>query len=326
MRPYFRPASFYFLALFLLLAEARSNALPSLIPTDECGTRPVVEEIKTGSRIVGGREAQLGAWPWQVSLQIYHFGIGLRYLHVCGGSLINNNSVLTAAHCITEKLKPKVWRAVIGLHHLYLHNSHTVKSRIRAIMVHSKYNKHTSENDVALFKLSKSVIYSDYIQPICLPNTSVLLTDETTCYISGWGLKYEHGSYLLQEAQIGVIPLEICNRYDWYAGSVSRNHLCAGSETGSVDSCQGDSGGPLMCYFPSDTKYYLIGITSYGIGCGRPKQPGVYVHIANYRRWIDRHVRLFNKTTTCSITVKHCVGTGSHRRLTEYSGSSQQPL
>lgn len=64
----------------------------------ECGTRPVVDEITTGTRIIGGHDAQLGAWPWQVSLQVYHFGVG--YVHVCGGSLINHNSVLTAAHCV----------------------------------------------------------------------------------------------------------------------------------------------------------------------------------------------------------------------------------
>uniref|UniRef100_A0A8D2KQA1 Peptidase S1 domain-containing protein n=1 Tax=Varanus komodoensis TaxID=61221 RepID=A0A8D2KQA1_VARKO len=272
----------------------------------DCGTRPAVDKLKTGARIVGGYEAQLGAWPWQISLQIYRLGIGLRYLHVCGGSLINNNSVLTAAHCIKEKLKPEIWKAVIGLHHLYLHESHTVQSRVRAIMIHSKFNKKTLENDVALFKLSKPVIYNDYIQPICLPNTSLLLTDGTPCYISGWGLKNENGvgTYILHEAQIRIIPLKICNRYDWYAGAVSRNNLCAGSETGHVDSCQGDSGGPLMCQFPNDKKHYLIGITSYGIGCGRPKQPGVYVDIANYRHWINSHVALYNNTTRLSI---HCV-------------------
>ena len=66
----------------------------------ECGTRPVVDEIATGTRIIGGHDAQLGAWPWQVSLQVYHFGVG--YVHVCGGSLINHNSVLTAAHCVRK--------------------------------------------------------------------------------------------------------------------------------------------------------------------------------------------------------------------------------
>ncbi|KAF7246935.1 Transmembrane protease serine 12 [Varanus komodoensis] len=233
-------ASLSSLVVFALLGGGRSSSLSALLRTNDCGTRPAVDKLKTGARIVGGYEAQLGAWPWQISLQIYRLGIGLRYLHVCGGSLINNNSVLTAAHCIKEKLKPEIWKAVIGLHHLYLHESHTVQSRVRAIMIHSKFNKKTLENDVALFKLSKPVIYNDYIQPICLPNTSLLLTDGTPCYISGWGLKNENGvgTYILHEAQIRIIPLKICNRYDWYAGAVSRNNLCAGSETGHVDSCQ----------------------------------------------------------------------------------------
>ncbi|KAF7246934.1 Transmembrane protease serine 12 [Varanus komodoensis] len=66
----------------------------------DCGTRPFVDEISAGNRIIGGHDAQPGAWPWQVSLQVYHFGVG--YYHVCGGSLITNNSVLTAAHCIKK--------------------------------------------------------------------------------------------------------------------------------------------------------------------------------------------------------------------------------
>uniref|UniRef100_A0A8D0C265 Peptidase S1 domain-containing protein n=1 Tax=Salvator merianae TaxID=96440 RepID=A0A8D0C265_SALMN len=101
---------------------------------------------------------------------------------------------------------------------------------------------------------------------------------------------------VLQEAQVKIIPLSLCNRYDWYAGRITDNMLCAGTEGGGVDSCQGDSGGPLTCIFPNVKKYYLAGITSYGYGCGRPKFPGIYVHIANYRNWIDQH--LLDQTTT----------------------------
>uniref|UniRef100_A0A8D2IPE7 Peptidase S1 domain-containing protein n=1 Tax=Varanus komodoensis TaxID=61221 RepID=A0A8D2IPE7_VARKO len=265
---------------------------------------PFVDEISAGNRIIGGHDAQPGAWPWQVSLQVYHFGVG--YYHVCGGSLITNNSVLTAAHCIKKWTDPAVWRVVIGLHHLFHHQYYTVKSQIRAILKHSDFKKESYENDVAMFILTDYVSFNKYIQPICLIDTPHLITDKTTCYISGWGSKEERGrgTYILQEAQVNIIPLFTCNRFDWYAGAIGWNMICAGSETGDVDSCQGDSGGPLTCRFPNDTKYYLIGITSFGIGCGRPKLPGVYVRMSFYRSWIESHLALFSKATIIYI---HCI-------------------
>uniref|UniRef100_A0A8D2ILR4 Peptidase S1 domain-containing protein n=1 Tax=Varanus komodoensis TaxID=61221 RepID=A0A8D2ILR4_VARKO len=291
------PASFW--ELLVLLGGAPLSVLPSLTPEDECGTRPTVKQLAMGTRIIGGHDAELGAWPWQVSLQVQDIHVG--YRHVCGGSLINNNSVLTAAHCIKNYVNPDIWRAVLGLHHLYKYQSHTVKHQVKAIMIHPEYEMTTYENDIAVFKLLTIVKYNDYIQPICLPKTPLLLNDQTPCYISGWGQTKENGKgkLILQEAQVNIIPLKVCNRYDWYGGAVSWNMICAGSASGHVDSCQGDSGGPLVCYFPDATKYYLIGITSSGYGCGRPKYPGIYVHTAYYRSWIDSH--LHNKTTTASI-------------------------
>uniref|UniRef100_A0A8D0DQM8 Peptidase S1 domain-containing protein n=1 Tax=Salvator merianae TaxID=96440 RepID=A0A8D0DQM8_SALMN len=284
-----------FLAVVVLLAEAPSEDLTSVLDRNECGSRPLSDG--TGSRIVGGHDAQPGAWPWQVSLQIYRIGIG--YLHVCGGSLITNDSVLSAAHCVRMR-KPELWRAVLGLHHLYRHNYHTVKIRVLTIISHYRFSKRTFANDIAVFILSKPILYSDYIQPICLPEAHLFLNDDMPCYITGWGLTKERGrgSYILQEAGIKNIPLEICNEEDWYDGTVSRNNLCAGSETGHVDACQGDSGGPMSCYLPHVAKYYLIGITSYGIGCGRPKAPGVYVHVSSYRNWI---LRVLNKSHTTDV-------------------------
>ncbi|XP_032991698.1 transmembrane protease serine 12-like [Lacerta agilis] len=288
--------------LALVLGQAVTLNLTSLLPSEDCGTRPLMGEMTEWNRIVGGRDAEPGAWPWQVSLQVYRFGTG--YHHICGGSVINNYSVLTAAHCIKKWTDPAFWRVVFGLHHLYNYESSTVKRHVRAIVMHSGFKRSTYENDVALFKLKRPISYSNYIQPICLPNsTTQLVADENPCFISGWGNTEEkgRGKFILQEAQVDVIPLYICNRYDWYAGVVSWNMLCAGSETGHVDSCQGDSGGPLVCYFPDYTKFYLIGITSFGVGCGRPKLPGIYIRAKNYRPWIDKAVAIFSRTSTMSI-------------------------
>uniref|UniRef100_A0A8D2J1B8 Peptidase S1 domain-containing protein n=1 Tax=Varanus komodoensis TaxID=61221 RepID=A0A8D2J1B8_VARKO len=245
----------------------RAFALSSL--ESKCGKRPLMNQIPIGTRIVGGHDAEVGAWPWQVSLQIYEIGLG--YYHICGGSLINNNSVLTAAHCIKSSM------ITIGLHHLHEYNSRTVTRRVRAITIHSNYTPQNYENDIALFTLIKSIKYNDYIQPICLPDINLFINSEYPCYITGWGNTKEKERLVLQEARVRIIPLTTCNRNDWYGGKITFNMLCAGSESGHVDSCQGDSGGPLVCYIPKTSRFYLIGITSFGYGCGRPKHPGVYV-------------------------------------------------
>ncbi|KAM3843460.1 transmembrane protease serine 12-like [Vipera latastei] len=294
LRRFGAPLSSLFPLLFLL-SESPSKAWSSVIPTTDCGTRPVVDDIVTGTRIVGGHDAQLGGWPWQVSLELYRFGKG--FGHVCGGSLINHNSVLTAAHCIKEWTVASFWRAVIGLHHLSRYHVHTKKSRIRAIIMHSDFNKITYDNDIVLFKLMESIKFNQYIQPICIPDAPVALNDEMPCFITGWGqtTEKERERDVLQEARVDIIPISTCNRHDWYAGMVKDKMLCAGSVKGGVDGCQGDSGGPLACYLPDVTRYYLVGISSFGFGCGRPRLPGVYLQTGFYRRWIQSQVILFDK-------------------------------
>ncbi|KAK9407160.1 transmembrane protease serine 12 [Crotalus adamanteus] len=244
--------SLFSLALFCVASSFAKDG-------QECGTRPAIST--SGSRIVGGHESEEGAWPWQVSLQVYKHGGG--FIHLCGGTLINNRTVLTAAHCCTTKMFPEMWRAVIGLHHLFRHKTYTIRRRVQAIRIHYFFDTATYKDDIAVFHLSKPITFNSYVQPVCLPNFTLALTSDMTCFISGWGMKKEktRGSFTLQEAQLRIFSLDICNRYDWHAGSVPDTAFCAGSETGGVDTCQGDSGGPLVCL--SDSKYYIVGITSY---------------------------------------------------------------
>ncbi|XP_070790530.1 transmembrane protease serine 12-like [Pituophis catenifer annectens] len=282
------------------IQERSPHRLRNLV-TGECGIRPAVGI--SGSRIVGGNESEAGAWPWQVSLQVYNHGAG--FIHLCGGTLLNNLTVLSAAHCCIGKSRPERWRAVIGLHHLFKHKTYTIKRRIKAIKIHYFYHSKGYDDDIAVFRLSKSVTFNDYVQPACLPNITLALTSDMECFVSGWGMKKEKGkgSLTLQEAQIKIFSLDTCNQYDWHAGTIPDTAFCAGSETGDVDTCQGDSGGPLVCYL-SDSKYYVVGITSYGIGCGRPKFPGIYTNLPKYMIWLRRQM---SKTNTVSIQQVLCL-------------------
>uniref|UniRef100_A0A8C5SJB7 Peptidase S1 domain-containing protein n=1 Tax=Laticauda laticaudata TaxID=8630 RepID=A0A8C5SJB7_LATLA len=177
-----------------------------------------------------------------------------------------------------HSLRESIWRAVIGLHNLNEDNSHTIKRRIKAINIHPNYMADTHDNDIALIILVRSIKFNDYVHPICLPTTNLLKNQQYPCYISGWGKTKEKGTFLLF-------------LLSWYGGTITLNMICAGFLAGGVDSCQGDSGGPLTCYLPTTTKFYLIGITSFGYGCGRPKYPGVYVRTINYLNWINKYLK-----------------------------------
>ncbi|NXX95306.1 TMPSC protease, partial [Centropus bengalensis] len=182
------------------------------------------------------------------------------------------------------------WRAILGMRSLRKHGKQSAKRTIRSITVHPRFNRETFENDLALFELSSAVRYSDYIQPICLLPTDLApaIDNQTECYIIGWGRTAEKGtmSPVLKEARVEIIPSSVCNSSAAYGGLIDNNMICAGSPFGGTDTCQGDSGGPLACHQPCTNRYYLIGIASFGIGCGRPKFPGIYVRISQYRQWI----------------------------------------
>ncbi|XP_077644709.1 transmembrane protease serine 12 [Lonchura striata] len=263
----------------------------------ECRQQPQLGR-SVASWIVGGHEAPEGAWPWVVSLQVLR-GAG-RFLHLCGGVLLGPRAVLTAGHCVDRRTDPWSWRAVLGVHNLQKHGPQTARRRIRRIMVHSEFRRETFENDVALFELKSAVRYSRSIQPACLPPAALLppLENSSDCSISGWGRTSEKGklSSVLKQAHVGILPPSLCNSSEGYAGLMNDKALCAGAWAGGTDSCQGDSGGPLVCYHPGSAKYYLVGIASFGVGCGRPRYPGIYVRLSQYRKWIKAKVLLTNQT------------------------------
>ncbi|XP_068519728.1 transmembrane protease serine 12 isoform X2 [Anas acuta] len=246
--------------LLLLVGTVPAVVAPQTLwdSTGACGERPLIDKT-SGSRIVGGHDAEAGAWPWD----------------------------------------PYFWRAVLGTHNLWKHGKHAARRSIRSIIVHPEFDRETFENDIALFQLNSAVRYSYYIQPICLPSAHLYLYigQETECFISGWGRIAEKGKTpsVLQEAQVEIIPHSACNNSDAYGGMINNNMICAGSPLGGIDSCQGDSGGPLVCYHPGDNKFYLLGVTSFGYGCGRQNYPGVYVCVPHYRRWISSQLLLNGK-------------------------------
>merc|ERR1711884_6387 len=167
------------------------------------------------------------------------------------------------------------------------HEDHEIQSKT----VHESYNPATFQNDIALLRLDKPVIYKTHIIPVCLPPPMKKFIGSRATVI-GWG-RTAHGQSStpskLQEVEVGVISSKKCQ--DWFDSNNRKEKiykdafLCAGFAEGGRDSCQGDSGGPLV--LNKDGKGTLIGLVSWGIACARAKLPGVYTNISNYRDWID---------------------------------------
>lgn len=236
---------------------------------------------KVSPKIVGGSNAKEGAWPWLTAL--YYNG---RLL--CGASLISNNWLVSAAHCVYGRhLKPSQWKAILGLHMTSNLTSPQVVTRvIDRIVINPHYNKRSKDSDIAMMHLELKVTYTDYIQPICLPEENQLFPPGRICAIAGWGRVVHQGptANILQEAPIPLLSNEKCQQ-QMPEYNITENMVCAGYEEGGIDSCQGDSGGPLMCQ--ENNRWFLAGVTSFGYQCARPNRPGVYVRVPRFTEWIQ---------------------------------------
>ncbi|XP_006870918.1 PREDICTED: transmembrane protease serine 2 [Chrysochloris asiatica] len=247
----------------------------------DCG---VTAKMTRQSRIVGGDSAALGDWPWQVSLHV-------QGVHVCGGSIITPEWIVTAAHCVEEPLSnPRYWTAFAGI----LRQSFMLYGygkRIQKVISHPNYDSKTKNNDVALMKLQTPLTFNDRIRPVCLPNPDLMLKPTQTCWISGWGATYEKGktSEVLNVAQVQLIKPGICSSKYIYGNFITPAMICAGYLQGSIDSCQGDSGGPLVTL--KNSVWWLVGDTSWGSGCAKENKPGVYGNMTVFTDWIYQQMR-----------------------------------
>ncbi|XP_022524222.2 tryptase [Astyanax mexicanus] len=263
----------------LVVLAVLLNATGSLSQS-ACGQAPL------NTKIVGGNTAVSGSWPWQVSIQ----SLGR---HFCGGSLINNNWILSAAHCFQSSQTSTLafLRVSLGKQSLQTPESNSLTITVAQIINHPSYVSSAHDNDIALLQLSSSVTFSDYIQPVCLAAAGSTLGSGTLVWVTGWGDISSDVSLPdpqnLQEVELPIVSNTACTSA-YGSGSITSNMMCAGLSQGGKDSCQGDSGGPLV--IKQSTGWTQAGIVSFGYGCALPKIPGVYARVSEYQNWINSRI------------------------------------
>ncbi|KAG8201921.1 hypothetical protein JTE90_027398 [Oedothorax gibbosus] len=234
--------------------------------------------------------AEFGEYPWQVA--ILKKNVGEKNLYLCGGVLISPQWIASVAHClIKEKGSPLLVRLgewdVNRKDEVYQY----VEKDVVGVIIHPEFDPESLQNDVTLVRMQDPVDpMIPHVTPACLPTPGQVY--DKKCWVSGWGkdLFGPQGAYqnVLKEVDVPVVSRALCNA-ELRSTNLGPNFvlhngfLCAGGEAGK-DACTGDGGSPLVCQ--SGGQWYVVGLVSWGIGCGKPGIPGVYVNVLYYADWI----------------------------------------
>ncbi|CAG9860336.1 unnamed protein product [Phyllotreta striolata] len=264
-----------------------------LLP-DQCGYVDIIS-----GRIRNGLEAELNEFPWMALLG-YKSDKGTLYR--CGGTILNDRYILTAAHCIMYN--PYIVR--VGEYNIssetdctsignliFKCNLPVQDVAIEQSIVHPQYSSSSYENDIALIRVQKMNIHLEHIRPICLPLGTFKTSKSEKFIVTGWGVVVVgtgRGSEVLKKAEIKKVDNLTCkNRYSGLRATITEKQICA-LGMNNQDSCKGDSGGPIQQMtdvYNNTARYIQHGIVSFGIvGCGIDGMPGVYTNVSSYMEWI----------------------------------------
>ncbi|RWS30669.1 Coagulation factor X-like protein [Leptotrombidium deliense] len=248
--------------------------------------------VNTFGKIVGGKTSELGAFPWQVMFW------DINRKSFCGGALLNERWVATAAHCFTpgraDHYSPPESQIFIrlGKYDQMETEEQEVQTKILEVVKHPGFNSDTFDNDLALVHLVDHITFTEYVKPICLGKNEKMIDDNffktgtlKMGHVTGWGQLKENGPQprKLQELRLPIVEQSLCKNSTNF--KVTSNMFCAGYAQETIgDACKGDSGGPFVAQIQD--RWYLLGIVSWGEGCGRTGKYGFYTKVSNYVDWI----------------------------------------
>ncbi|KTG37496.1 hypothetical protein cypCar_00000471, partial [Cyprinus carpio] len=216
--------------------------------SDKCLSGSVVSVSCSDCGEVVGEDRIVGGVDTEIEHWPWQVSLQWNYQHVCGGALLSRRWIISAAHCFT----------------VY-------------------YSRLSNDYDIAMLKLTWPVTVGESILPVCLPPHQ--LSVKEMLVVTGWGLLKEKGELpsVLQKASVPLIDRSECSKPSVYGSAITPRMLCAGFLEGNIDACQGDSGGPLV-YLSS--RWHIMGIVSWGVGCARDGKPGVYTDVSQLLNWI----------------------------------------
>jgi len=271
---------------------------------DQCGPgcKCGLAQRGTRTKIVGGQEVEHHEWPWQATL-VWR-GIAV----FCGGSVISDEWILTAAHCFEDGKKPADIQALLAEHNVQ-DSDLPVRMDISNIILHKDWNYHTFDQDFALLKMARKIDWyaNPNIRPVCLPSAEAGDFGQWISTATGWGQTSNYGSFsnILLEVDLKVISTNECKRRREDPSSslfflpdsirITPNMLCTEDPSGNghASTCKGDSGGPLVACWPygncgttTGNSYTQIGVTSFGNDC---IGTAVFARVTAARQWIDEN-------------------------------------
>jgi secreted trypsin-like serine protease len=272
---------------------------------------------RPSAEIVGGKTAPDGKWPWQVAL-LWSNEPDNWYAQFCGGTLVDEHFVVTAAHCVTEGNGRVTRRSQIevltGTQSL-ANNGGGVRRRVAQIVRHPNYNDNRADYDVAVIKLRTAATGIKTARLLTRAQEADLAATGDLSFVTGWG-DLGSGSFptRLMQVQVPIVSHNDCNDANSYAGQITSRMICAGMPAGGKDSCQGDSGGPLIVRDSQGRWQVLAGIVSWGEGCALPGFFGVYSRVAMLGAWVRQTMAGLSSETAAVTESTSC---------TELRGSSQ---
>jgi trypsin len=262
------------LARALALAAAAA-AIPLAAPA-----APAAADV-----VIGGYPVEISESPWTVALSSRDLFGGTRAGQFCGGVVVGRSTVLTAAHCLSEAVlgappeKIRDLKVITGRSDLLSKEGEEVP--VRAVWVNPKYDNRTNAGDFAVLSLASSLPKGSVV-PMAAAGDPAYAAG-TGAVVSGWGDTTGAGDYArsLRAARVKVLSDSVCQQA--YPGNADGTYrvasmMCAGELAGGRDACQGDSGGPLVA------QGKVIGLVSWGTGCGLEGSPGVYTRVSEIIR------------------------------------------